>query len=475
MSGPSPSSQKRKHPMDVFHKPRPVAFIMAISRFMIHHVAFAGIPVLSKIPGFHRLVGWIRACQIHEFDFPKEDLKALQNSINKESTGFLSPNHPEMMTDLMVDWAVGSRVSSRMAFWAARQFVNGPLRPFWIRHNLIANTKCRGPHDYSLESAVRGDGVMLHPEGGVWWTSDRIQPLFPGIASLSLRAARTLRDTQDASAQKRAVYIAPVVWKYRFDSDVSAGLHREMNFIEKRLSLRSTTGLTIAERFAAIQWNVLLRNEQAAGVPSPSEDGLSFFQRQEQYFIALLEKLEEEYNLTSPLPVPTHKSSAEESQLLLYRNRIFRIQKATDSLKSSRPDEFAKANAATNELMRVLGFSARDYNRESLTQEHVAESLKRLRQDLLQGSPFDFFRKWMPLPVGPRVVHVRACERVRVDLHIEAAETDKQAWIQDTLQRVRTSMQTRLDLLNQEHNEAFAKYAHRNLLFVPSLTDGSQK
>ena len=454
--------------MDVFHPPKPVLLIMKMSRFLIHHLAFSGVPILARIPGFHRVVGWIRACQIRRFDFPKEDLTSLQESINRHTSGFLSPNHPEMMTDMMVDWAVGSRVSSKMAFWAARQFVNGPLRPFWIRHNLIANTKCTGPHNYSHESALRGDGVMLHPEGGVWWTSDRVQPLFPGVATLSLRVAKELSRSNTPCERDRPVYIAPVIWKYRFHHDVSGGLHCEMDYIEHRLKLSSTKGRTIGERFAAIQWNVLLRQESKYGLVC-EQAGLSFFDHQERYLESLLQKLEKRYAITrlNHAPLPAHIEDWERP-MMRQKMRIGHLQKETDRLKSKDPRAHRQAQQDINEAIRVLGFSMFLYNRPTLTQEHLAESLKRLRQDLLQGDRFDFLRKWMPLPVGPRCLHVRACAPIRVDHFLDNAESDGQERVQDLLRLVRSSMQMRLDALNEEYAEQMAKYSHINCLFDAS-------
>ena len=99
-----------------------------------------------------------------------------------------------------------------------------------------------------IESALRGDHVLLHPEGTVRWTSDRIHPLFPGIAQMASAAA---------GRTKRPVYMVPLVWKLVYVDDISAALHREMRVLEDGLAVSRGNEQSVAERFASLQENVL--------------------------------------------------------------------------------------------------------------------------------------------------------------------------------------------------------------------------
>ena len=92
-----------------------------------------------------------------------------------------------------------------------------------------------------VEWALKGEGVLLHPEGSVRWTNDHVHALFPGIAQMAMTAA---------SQTDKPVYIVPLVWKYRFVRDVSARMHREMRILEDGLALPAATRDGVSRRFS---------------------------------------------------------------------------------------------------------------------------------------------------------------------------------------------------------------------------------
>src|SRR5471032_306766 len=133
----------------------------------------------------------------------------------------MGPNHPEFGTDWLIDKEVSSFVAPHMASWAERGIVNAAPR-FWGMNNLIANDGGDAAKDYSIGCAIAGEGVLLHPEGTVRWTGDLVHPLYPGIAQMAMKATERT---------DKPVFIAPLVWKYRYVGDVSRRINREMRLI----------------------------------------------------------------------------------------------------------------------------------------------------------------------------------------------------------------------------------------------------
>ena len=68
------------------------------------------------------------------------------------------------MTDWLLDKVISDEVAPNMASWAAADIVNGPMRSFWLKNNLIANNGGQEAKDYSVNWALQGHGVLLHPE-----------------------------------------------------------------------------------------------------------------------------------------------------------------------------------------------------------------------------------------------------------------------------------------------------------------------
>jgi hypothetical protein len=106
-------------------------------------------------------------------------------------------------------------------------------------------------------------------------------------------------------------------------------------------------------------------------------------------------------------------------------------------------------------LIDALGDEAarERYPRETLTQEHIHESLKRIRADRVRRTRAHVLHNFLPTPYGPRVAHVRVPEPIRV--------TPDQS-VEELLAATRTTMQTALDGLNREIAPAVDPFRHPN-------------
>ena len=369
-----------------FQEPRPSRFLMWLLGYVNRWFLLLGLPVLRRIPLIRDLPGVRGYFWVREIDLPDPDFERLQRAVRPETAAFLGPNHPEFGFDWMMDKELSTRVAPWMASWAAGNIV-GSAPGFWLRNNLIANNGGEEAIRYSVDRALAGDGVLLHPEGSVHWTGNHVHPLFSGIADMACEAARR------AGPSGKPVYIVPIVWRISYVDDISEALHAEMQLIEEYLGLPVSEEINVAERFRALQEGILLRQMHAFGFDHGWVSGLDFFARQDAFRDWLIEDLETRYTI--------ERCESVERLLARFRRAI--------------PPELKSDRAKVEEAMRLCGFCREVYARKPLTQEQIAESLKRHRATLVRRGWKNVLHNFLPKPLGPRVVHVRVPEPILVD------------------------------------------------------------
>jgi len=335
--------------------------------------------------------------RLQRFEILPAELARLRAAVNPDTVAFLGPNHPEFMTDWLVDKEISRLVSPLMAHWASYEIVNGsPLsQRFWLANNLIANVPGGGGKAYSVRWALAGHGVLLHPEGTATWQADRVGPLLPGIVDLAWEAAAQVR-TQGLA---RRVYIVPIVWKLHFAGDAAAGLETEMAWIERELGLPRGRG-RVELRFAALTRALLARQCARLGLPAPGAEagGAGYFAAQASVAECIRGRLAETHGALDADPVRA------QHQL----RRAIRARASADA-EGARRDR-----ALLAELQRLASFDPALYDVPSLAQEQVAETLKRLRTALVTRGARNVLHNLLPVAVAPRVVHVRVPEPIEV-------------------------------------------------------------
>lgn len=378
------------------------------------------------------LRGYLR---VRHVDLPSADRARLRMAVNENTAAFIAPNHPEFGTDWMLDKELSMLAAPRMASWAAHGIVRS-APAFWLRNNLIANNGGEAATEYSIDWALKGHGVLLHPEGMVHWTSDRIHRLFSGVAEMACETARR--------AEARRVFIAPIVWKLRYTGDVSDALHAEMALIEQSLGLANNGGRRVVDRFHALQENLLARQMAHFGYETNLSD---FFARQEIFRAHLVANL-----------LTRHDVEPSES----IDHAIRRLGR-TISQQRKVPGLDADAKQVA-EAERLGGFSRDVYSTPRLTQEQVGESLKRIRASLMRRGIRNAAHNFLPKPFGDRVAHVRVSEPIAIDTLRAAASTaeERAAYVRSLVDATRTRMQLRLDAINAEIAELVAPLAHPN-------------
>ena len=346
------------------------------------------------------------ALRLRRFELPAADLARLRAAVHPGTAAFLGPNHPEFTTDWLIDKEISRSCAPLMAHWASYEIVNGsPLtQRFWLANNLIANAPGGGGKAYSVRWAMAGRAVLLHPEGTATWQAERTSPLLPGIVDMAWECAERLRDEGAA----RRTYVVPLVWALDFAADASAGLHREMALIERALGLPAgRDGDAPGERFAALLVHALRTRCAALGLPEPAiAQPRDYFPAQATTMRAIRAALAER-----------HGEFDEDMTRAQHRLRaaIRRRAKEDGDESAARRDR-----ALVTELQRLHSFDPALYDRPTLTQEQVAENLKRVRSALVTSGWRNALHNLVPVAVAPRVAHVRVPEPLDVTAALAA-------------------------------------------------------
>ena len=432
-TGPLRTSAERR----TWRRPAPSAGLMWMLGIVNRWLLLQGLPFLRRIP-FVRDLPFVHGYfWIRDIECPDADRARLSHAVHANTAAFLGPNHPEFGTDWLIDKEVSTWCAPRMASWADRGIVGAAPR-FWGMNNLIANDGGDAAREYSVECAVEGEGVLLHPEGSVRWTNDVVHPLFPGIAQMAMQAA----DVTD-----KPVFVVPIVWKYRFVRDVSQRMHREMRILEDGLGLPRLAHLSVPLRFHALQVNILAKQMKHFG-QEDDEATASFFDRQRDFQRHLIETLEQRYTVEQS--VDTDK-------------RIARLARAVRAaLAGMMGEERASARhdlAMAEEAKRLGEFTREVYGTPTLTQEQLFESLKRTRDRLLRRGWKNVVANMLPRPFGPRVVHIGVPEPIRVP---RVGARERAEYEAALLELTRGSMQATLDGINARIAADVGRYAHAN-------------
>jgi len=411
--------------LNEFVRPRPNARLIRFLAPVNNILCLKGVPLLRDIPVLNSIIGFRGICNVRHLDFPKADQDRLAAVCGQGKITFLAPNHPEFFTDWMLDKYVTTLTCPNAANWATHGVVNGLgklMQNFWLANNLIAQIP--GNPDpsraYSVEWAGKGHGVLLHPEGGVGWHSNFIAPLFPGAMEMAREA---LAENPD-----RKAYVAPVVWKLVFNGDVTGKLHKECAYVEGKLGIdrlagNGRDGGKIELRVFHLYQTLLKRDEEKWSAPGKQSG--AFRVRQLALIGHLREKLCSEID---------GSYVAKEDELLLRGARRWMRENKDDPKRKEVRD--LVETIARHESLDEYAFAS-----ETVTQEELAEHIKRVRRDYCKGSLKDTLNAFLPQAGGPRTAHIRVPEPFALHNKQDA---------QSGPPELRARMQKTLDEINQE-------------------------
>jgi hypothetical protein len=383
--------------------------------------------------------------RVEDVDLPRADRERLRMAVNADTAAFLAPNHPEFGLDWMIDKELSTIAAPRVASWAAHEIVRSAPK-FWSRNNLVANNGGEAAAEYSVRWALQDNGVLLHPEGMVHWTANTVHPLFGGLAELAMEAARRVAAEQSG----RRVFIVPIVWKLRYTEDVSDALQADMARIERELKLASGEGRRVVDRFHALQENLLARQMAFFRFDASSVRGLDFFARQEVFRGWLVSDLQSRHAV--------EPGDSVERTIHRLRRAIDKEQRASKNGRAFNVDA-----QKAREAERLDGFSRTSYATAMLSQEQIAESLKRIRAALMRRGLRNMLLNYLPPAYGPRVVHVRVPEPIVVNgMRASGDAQERECYAQHIMEQTRVRMQLKLDATNREIAEPVSAFSHVN-------------
>ena len=273
--------------VDSFVAPRPNMKLIRVMTAINRVFMLKGMPLLRDLPPFSKVPPFRGIANIRHLDFPAEDQARLAAVCGAGKATFIAPNHPEFFTDWMIDKEIIARVSPLAAAWATHGVVNGLGRlaqQFWLANNLIAQIPGNSApaRAHSVAWALEGHGVLLHPEGAVGWHNNHVAALMPGAVEMGLEALETGRRTNPGFQ----AWVAPVVWKLAFTSDVEKPLLAECAYVEGRLKIGAGgSRLPLAERVYRIYALLLAREEDRLGLTADPQ--ARFAERQAAVIAAL--------------------------------------------------------------------------------------------------------------------------------------------------------------------------------------------
>jgi hypothetical protein len=396
------------------------------------------IPILRDLP---LLRGYFR---VRELDLPLAELETLREAVNPGTAAFIGPNHPEFGCDWMIDKEISTLVAPQMASWADRGIV-ASAPGFWGMNNLVANDGGDAAREYSIECALRGEGVLLHPEGSVRWTSNYVHPLFPGIAQMAIAAAERT---------ERPVFIVPIVWKMRYLHNITRALLREMRAMEDALGVRRGDEHLVAERFAALQENLLAARMRRFAYEPRAE---SFFARQSELRSHLLGVLAERYDAGDADSIDRRTTRIAK----MIRTRLSALRDDDSPAAVAERNRLRKDAEMADEVKRLGEFTEELYGGATLTQEQIAESLKRMRDRLMKQTKAHRMANMLPRPYGTRIAHIGVPAPIRVQ---RVPQHEKAAYERTLLAEMRASMQSKLDEINARIEPRVAGYRIVNRL-----------
>lgn len=391
---------EKQNRLNTFVAPKPNRFLIGLMTPVNRVLMLKGFPLLRDVPLLNRVAGIRGISNVRHIDFPDADRARLAAICGKGKATLLAPNHPEFFTDWMIDKEIVSKAAPLTASWATNGVVNGLGRlaqKFWLANNLIAQIpgNSDSARQYSVDWAVKGNGVLLHPEGAVGWHGDWVAPLMPGAAEMAVAALEQGR-AADPGFQ---AWIAPVVWKLVFLRDADSGLRAECAYVEQRLRIENLDGsATPAERVYAIYEALLARDEEKAGVSADRSQPAA------RRLVTLIAELSQ--RIASQIGITELSSN---SELLRAARRWLR------SSGESGDNATAQAvKAAADTLQRLCRLGPFAWESETMTQEQAAEHIKRIRNDYCAGTFRDTLNRFVPQPVGARRAIIRVPEPIAV-------------------------------------------------------------
>jgi 1-acyl-sn-glycerol-3-phosphate acyltransferase len=183
------------------------------------------------------------------------DEEKLRKLIDEGHGLLLAPNHCRM-ADALVLQQLAHQVRQPFYTMASAHLFRGSRTLAFLLRRLGAFSIYReGVDRKAVQTAIEilleaKRPLVIFPEGTVSQANERLKALMDGVSFIARSAAKKLerRGGDDASPNKRKIYVVPVAIRYLFKGDIEQTVSPMLTEIEHRLSWRPQKELSLVER-----------------------------------------------------------------------------------------------------------------------------------------------------------------------------------------------------------------------------------
>lgn len=419
--------------LNTFVKPMPCIKTMNRLTQINRWLNLKGISCLKSFPILKHYVPARGLCDITHIEY-LTDMERVKQKL-ENTVFFLAPNHPEFYTDWMLDKEISAQLAPEMAGWATHSIVNGlgkSMQKFWLKNNLIAQIPGAGndAKEYSIEYALTGKGVLLHPEGKVNWHSDHIHKLYSGIVDMGYEALKR-------AEFKKEVVIVPILWKLKFNKNIDKELIKEIQYISKQLNINIDIGTkSISEQMKLLLQSIMFGIIEKYQLTIANYKYLSLHDLINRIRFHLIT------NLADQLQFKELCMTEDEFQIL--KKKIDKKVRSTENVNKEIKSQLKTLNQVEEMKLDVY------LDKEVLTQEHLAEMLKKIRIQFCKKGLINKIHQFIPMPVSDRTAYIKIAPLVHLNLWFKENMTDSEVSHMKTevLNAIQQTMQIALDSIS---------------------------
>ncbi len=374
---------------------------------------------LGLVPWYLKKFEGVVSHQLHGIDHLRESMRQGHGVL-------LAPNHCRYADPLVMAF-VASQAQVPMFAMASWHLFEQSRWQRWALSTMGAFSVYReGLDRQSLDTAVDmlvnpKRPLVVFPEGTVFRTNDRLQPLLDGVAFMARTAAK--RRAKDGGTGK--VVIHPVAIKYVFHGDLEKSVDPTLDALEKRLTWTLLKETTTLQRIYRITLAMLsLKEIEYLGA---AQSG-SIEERQQRLVDHLLCPLEQEWlgKTVVDTIIPRIKS---------LRMRI--VPELTTGELDDRERERRWTQLSRIYLSQQIASYPPDYIVSPTTDTRILETVERLEEDITDRAGVH----------GPLEVIIEMDEAIEVPTdRVPRGEEDP------IMKRLRDRMQSMLDRLSTHAN-----------------------
>ena len=374
---------------------------------------------LGIVPWYLRKFEGVVSHQLHGVDHLRESMRQGHGVL-------LAPNHCRYADPLVMAFLAQEAQVPMFAMASWHLFQQSRWQRWALRAMGAFSVYREGLDRQSLDTAVDmlvnpKRPLVVFPEGTVFRTNDRLQPLLDGVAFMARTAAK--RRAKDNGAGK--VVIHPVAIKYVFHGDLEKAVDPTLDALEKRLTwtlLKETTTLQRINRITV----AMLSLKEIEYLGSAQQGSIE--ERQQRLVDHLLCPLEQEWlgKTVVDTIVPRIKSL-----------RMKLVPELTTGELDDRERERRWTQLSRIYLSQQIASYPPDYLSSPATDTRILETVERLEEDITDRAGMH----------GPLEVIIEVDEPIEVPTdRTPRGEEDP------IMKRLRERMQSMLDRLATKAN-----------------------